>query len=204
MKTFKPYTPDQLLLLPPALQDWLPEDHFALFLSDVVEQALDLGPILATYEGDGRGQPASDPILLVKLLRHAYCTEKPSSRKIEQATCDEVSSPQEGLPTLPECIWACAHFAAEISSICPVTPGGAEHGHHVFRRHAGCDVVDRSEHVTAAGPYLGVVDQVRNQEEAGDYERGDHHPLVGLAMALPDKCIGGDEENRCSAVQGRV
>ena len=91
MKTFKPYTPGQLLLLPPALQDWLPEDHLAWFISDVVDHALDLSPILATYEtGDGRGQPPYHPALLVKLLLYAYCTGKPSSRKIEQATYDEV------------------------------------------------------------------------------------------------------------------
>ncbi len=91
MKTFKPYTPDQLLLLPPALQDWLPEDHLAYFLSDVVDHALDLSPILATYEtGEGRGQPPYHPALLVKLLLYAYCTGKPSSRKIEQATYEEV------------------------------------------------------------------------------------------------------------------
>jgi transposase len=91
MKTFKPYTPDQLLLLPPALQEWLPEGHLALFLSDVVDHALDLTPILATYEtGDGRGQPPYHPALMVKLLVYAYCTGKPSSRKIEQATYEEV------------------------------------------------------------------------------------------------------------------
>jgi transposase len=91
MKTFKPYTPDQLLLLPPALQDWLPEGHLALFISDVVDHALDLTPILATYEtGDGRGQPPYHPALLVKLLVYGYCTGKPSSRKIEKATYEEV------------------------------------------------------------------------------------------------------------------
>jgi transposase len=91
MKTFKPYTPEQLLLLPPALQDWLPEGHLALFLSDVVDHALDLSPILATYDtGDGRGQPPYHPALMVKLLFYAYCTGRPSSRKIEQATYDEV------------------------------------------------------------------------------------------------------------------
>jgi transposase len=91
MKTFKPYTPDQLLLLPPALQDWLPEGHLALFISDVVEEALDLTPILATYEtGEGRGQPPYHPALMVKLLVYAYCTGKPSSRQIEQATYEEV------------------------------------------------------------------------------------------------------------------
>jgi len=91
MKTFKPYTPDQLLLLPPALQDWLPEGHLALFISDVVDEALDLTPILATYEtGDGRGQPPYHPALMVKLLLYAYCTGKPSSRQIEKATYEEV------------------------------------------------------------------------------------------------------------------
>lgn len=91
MKTFKPYMLDQLLLLPPALQDWLPEGHLALFISDVVDQALDLTPILATYEtGDGRGQPPYHPALMVKLLVYAYCTGKPSSRRIEKATYEEV------------------------------------------------------------------------------------------------------------------
>jgi transposase len=91
MKTFKPYDPDQLFLLPPALRDWLPEGHLALFISDVVDQALDLAPILATYEtGDGRGQPPYHPALMVKLLVYAYCTGTPSSRRIEKATYEEV------------------------------------------------------------------------------------------------------------------
>ena len=47
-----------VLLLPPALQEWLPEGHLALFISDVVDEAMDLTHILATYDtGDGRGQP---------------------------------------------------------------------------------------------------------------------------------------------------
>jgi transposase len=91
MKTFKPYTPEQLLLLPPALQEWLPEGHLALFISDVVDHGLDFTPILAPYETtEGRGQPPYHPALLVKLLLYAYCTGKPSSRQIERATYDEV------------------------------------------------------------------------------------------------------------------
>jgi len=91
MKTFKPYDPDQLFLLPPALRDWLPEGHLALFISDVVDHALDLTPILATYAtGDGRGQPPYHPALMVKLLVYAYCTGKPSSRRIEKATAEEI------------------------------------------------------------------------------------------------------------------
>jgi transposase len=90
MKTFKPYNPDQLFLLPPALRDWLPEGHLALFVSDVVD-ALDLTPILATYEdGDGRGQPPYHPAMMVKLLVYGYCTGTPSSRRLEKATYEEV------------------------------------------------------------------------------------------------------------------
>jgi hypothetical protein len=48
-KTFKPYNPDELFLLLPALSDWLPEGHLALFISDVVD-ALDLTPIFTTYQ----------------------------------------------------------------------------------------------------------------------------------------------------------
>ncbi len=91
MKTFRPYNPDQPFLLPPVLQDWLPEDHLATFLSEVVDHALNLTPILATYAtGDGRGQPPYHPALLVKLLLYGYCTGKPSSRAIERATYEEI------------------------------------------------------------------------------------------------------------------
>ncbi len=91
MKTFKPYTPDQPFLLPPVLQEWLPEGHLAAFLSEVVDEALDLTPILATYAtGEGRGQPPYHPALLVKLLLYGYCTGKPSSRQIELATHEEI------------------------------------------------------------------------------------------------------------------
>jgi len=72
MKTFKPYTPEQLLLLPPALQEWLPKGHLVLFIGDVVDHGLDLTPILAPYEtAEGRGQPPYHPALLVKLLLYA-------------------------------------------------------------------------------------------------------------------------------------
>ncbi len=54
-KTFRPYEPDQLLLLPPSLADWVPEDHLARFVSDVVD-SLDLTAIEATYDQE-RGYP---------------------------------------------------------------------------------------------------------------------------------------------------
>src|SRR5206468_3144518 len=91
VKPFRPYDLDQRLLLPPDLREWLPDDHLALFVSDVVDR-LDLSAILDTYEsGDGRGQPPYHPAMMVKLLLYAYCVGKPSSRKIERATYEDVA-----------------------------------------------------------------------------------------------------------------
>ena len=56
-KTYLPYNPDQQLLLPAALQKWLPDDHLAYFISDVVDQ-LDLSDITGRYKGNGvAGRP---------------------------------------------------------------------------------------------------------------------------------------------------
>jgi transposase len=89
-KTFRAYDPSQLLLLPPDLRQWLPDDHLALYVSDIVEQ-LDLSAILKPYEeGDARGQPPYHPQMMVKLLLYGYCVGKLSSRKIEQASYDDV------------------------------------------------------------------------------------------------------------------
>ena len=55
-KTYLPYDRDQQLLLPQALQEWLPEDHLAYFISDIVNQ-LDLSDIMAHYEQERRGGP---------------------------------------------------------------------------------------------------------------------------------------------------
>jgi transposase len=89
-KTFRPYDMSQLLLLPPDLRQWLPDNHLALYVSDIVEQ-LDLSAILKVYEeGDARGRPPYHPQMMVKLLLYGYCVGKLSSRKIEQASYDDV------------------------------------------------------------------------------------------------------------------
>ena len=90
-KTFRAYSLDQHLLLPPDLREWLPEDDLAWFLSDTVDQ-LDLTDLMQSYElGDGRGQPPYHPAMMVKLLLYAYCVGVPSSRKIEQGTHRDVA-----------------------------------------------------------------------------------------------------------------
>jgi transposase len=90
-RSFRPYTLDQRLLLPPDMREWLPEDDLALFLSDVVDH-LDLTAIYRAYDrADGRGQPPYDPRMMVTLLLYGYCTGVASSRKIERATYRDVA-----------------------------------------------------------------------------------------------------------------
>ncbi|MEO6027247.1 MAG: IS1182 family transposase [Candidatus Binatia bacterium] len=88
---FHPYTPEQTLLLPPSVADWVPAGHLAHFVSDSVDQ-LDLTAWYARYEQreDGRGQLAYEPRLMVKLLIYAYAVGIFSSRKIAQALDDLV------------------------------------------------------------------------------------------------------------------
>jgi hypothetical protein len=59
-KTFRPFNPDQVLLLPPSLDDWLPAEHLARFVAELVDEHLDLSRIRAAYT-EGRGAPPFDP-----------------------------------------------------------------------------------------------------------------------------------------------
>jgi transposase len=89
-KTFRAFDPHQILLLPPSLDDWLPEDHLARFVADLVDEVLDLGPVLADYT-DRRGYPPYDPRLMVRLLIYGYTTGVRSSRAIERKCVDDVA-----------------------------------------------------------------------------------------------------------------
>jgi transposase len=91
IKQFRNCDLNQAYLLPPSLQDWLPEGHLARFVADLVE-TLDLSAIYAKYEeGDGRGRAAYDPRMMVRLLIYAYCRGMPGSRRIERATYEDVA-----------------------------------------------------------------------------------------------------------------
>lgn len=89
-KRFRPYTLQQPVLIPPCLEDWIPEDHLARFIVEVTGE-LDLSGIYAHYQrGDGRGAAAFDPLLMTRLLLYGYCTGLTSSRKLEEATWFDV------------------------------------------------------------------------------------------------------------------
>src|SRR5277367_171252 len=88
-KGYRTYLPEQDLLLPPSLREWLSEDHLVYFVSDVVDQ-LDLSAIHAVYETERRGQPPYDPRLMTKLLVYGYCTGVFSSRKIQKRLREDI------------------------------------------------------------------------------------------------------------------
>jgi len=89
-KTYRPYVPEQDLLLPPSLRDWLPEDHLAFFVSDLVDH-LDLSAITAVYEDEERGYPPYHPVMLTKVLVYAYCVGVFSSRRIQRRLVEDVA-----------------------------------------------------------------------------------------------------------------
>lgn len=90
-RRFRPYSADQTFLMPPSLRDWLPQDHLAYFLSDVVDQ-LELCEIIRPYElADWRGQPPYHPAMMTKLLLYAYSVGVASSGKIEEKTYTDVA-----------------------------------------------------------------------------------------------------------------
>jgi transposase len=88
-KTYRPYVPEQDLLLPPSLRDWLPADHLVYFVSDVVD-ALDLSAITSVYEHEERGYPPYHPVMLTKVLVYAYCVGIFSSRRIQRRLAEDV------------------------------------------------------------------------------------------------------------------
>ena len=89
-KTYRPYMPEQDLLLPPSLREWLPEGHLAFFVSDLIDQ-LDLSAITTVYEDEDRGYPPYHPVMLTKVLVYAYCVGVFSSRKIQRRLAEDVA-----------------------------------------------------------------------------------------------------------------
>jgi transposase len=84
MKTFRPWELNQSFLFPPSVLDFVPANHLAHFIRDLVREELDLSPILKKYSEE-RGYPPYHPALMTALLLYAYSQAIYSSRKIEKA-----------------------------------------------------------------------------------------------------------------------
>jgi transposase len=87
MPKFKDYNQNQSMLLPPNIRDWLPSDHICFIINDVVNN-LDISCVKSTYSD--KGSPAYSPQMLVKVLFYSYTQGIRSSRRIEQATQENI------------------------------------------------------------------------------------------------------------------
>ena len=89
-KTYRQWNPNQQYLLPPSVQDWLPENNLVYFILDTVNE-LDITVITQKYEQEKRGFPPFHPRMMVALLLYSYCRGIFSSRKIMQACQERIS-----------------------------------------------------------------------------------------------------------------
>src|SRR5690625_4473265 len=89
-KRFKPFEPDAVMLVPPSLDEWLPQDHLARFIAELVDTELDLCQFYAAY-AKAKGQPPYDPRLMLRILVYGYCVGIRSSRELEKACSDVVA-----------------------------------------------------------------------------------------------------------------
>ncbi|WP_198399497.1 transposase, partial [Caballeronia calidae] len=88
--SYLPYEPQQQMLLPHALQDWLPEGHLAYYISDTVD-SLDLSSFHARYASGGPRNQPFHPAMMVKVLVYGYATGVFSSRKLARKLHEDVA-----------------------------------------------------------------------------------------------------------------
>lgn len=81
--------PEQDCLLAPSLREWLPENHLAYFVSDLIDQ-LDLSAIEIHYEREERGYPPYHPRMMTKVLIYGYCVGVFSSRRLEKRLVEDI------------------------------------------------------------------------------------------------------------------
>lgn len=86
-KHFRPWKIDEVLLLPPSVQDYVPKEHLARLIVALVRESLDLSGIAGSYAG-ALGQPPFDPRMMTALLLHAYASGIYSSRRIAKAAVE--------------------------------------------------------------------------------------------------------------------
>ena len=117
MANFRPIDRATPYLLPPSVEDWLPKDHLARFVVDIVDQ-LDLSALTRRYRGSG--SVAYHPAVMLGLLIYGYATGVYASRRIEAATHDSIAFRYIAANTYPDHDSLCAfrrRFLKEIEAL---------------------------------------------------------------------------------------
>src|SRR5918912_2543864 len=81
---------EQAFLMPPDVRDWLPENHLAWFVIDVVG-VIDTSAFYAAYRADGHGRAAYEPSMMIALVLYCWSRDVRSSRRIERACVEDVA-----------------------------------------------------------------------------------------------------------------
>ena len=155
--TFRAYQPDQPLLLPLDLQEWVPPGHLAHHVSDVVD-ALDLTAFYAPNEGDGRRNAPYEPSMMVKVLIYAYATGTFSSRAVARKLEEDVAFRMLAAGNFPQhrtvCEFRRRHLAEFSELFVGVGAGGARDGTGAVRQALGRRDEGASEREQAQGDEL--------------------------------------------------
>ena len=114
--SYLPYEPDQDLLLPHSLREWLPEDHLAYYISDTID-ALDLRAFYARYEDGGPRNQPFHPAMMVKVLVYGYATGVFSSRKIAKKLHEDVAFRLLGAGNFPKHRTLCEFRALHLQEL---------------------------------------------------------------------------------------
>lgn len=114
--SYLPYDPQQQFLLPPALQEWLPEGHLAYFISDTVD-LLKLDAFHARYAGGGPRNQPFHPAMMVKVLLYAYASGVFSSRKIARKMHEDVAFRVLGAGNFPKHRTICDFRALHLNEL---------------------------------------------------------------------------------------
>jgi len=99
--SYRPYEPEQEMLLPASLQDWLPKGHLSYFISDTVD-TLDLKAFYLRYQGGGSRNQPFHPSMMVKVLVYGYATGVFSSRKMERRLHEDLAFRMLGAGNFPK------------------------------------------------------------------------------------------------------
>ncbi|WP_434621093.1 IS1182 family transposase [Arthrobacter sp. A5] len=89
-KRFRGFEPEAVMLVPPSLDEWLPQNHLARFIAEMVDTELDLARFYKSY-AKAKGQPPYDPRLMLRIVLYGYCVGVRSSRELERACTDVVA-----------------------------------------------------------------------------------------------------------------
>lgn len=181
--SYQPYEPGQRLLLPPALQEWLPKGHLAHFISDTID-ALDLKGFYKRYEGGGSRNQPFHPAMMVKVLMYGYATGVFSSRKIARKLHEDIAFRVLAAGNFPKHPDAERLSRTALEGDGRIVRAGSQAGPGMRAGQAGHDSGGRHQ-VTCQG------EQAQSDELRADASRTPR-PLMGRPARRPSRC------KRCS------